>query len=302
MRHFVRRVENKTLYYLSEYFPEVVTKRLYYRTFKKNLALDNPKTFNEKLQWLKLREYNNNPLVTLCADKHSVREYVIKSGCSEILNEIYFSWSSPNEIIWHTLPDKFVLKCNHGAGYNIVCKDKNLLNPNQVKKKLSKWMAHDYWKLAVELCYKHIPKKIICEKFIETKSGHLPYDYKVFCFNGKPLFVMLCTERETSKPKYYFVDKDWNVLPYGLDYLKLNDSKLLEKPEGYLSLFYFAEKLAKPFPFVRADFYLNDGKIIFGELTFVPAAGLDIELNNENMNDVDETLGNLLDLNNYINK
>ncbi|MGJ0576531.1 ATP-grasp fold amidoligase family protein [Xenorhabdus bovienii] len=296
MKNTIRRIENKALYHLSKYCPELVTKRLYYRAFGKSLNIDNPNTFNEKLQWLKLKKYKNNSLVTLCADKHSVREYIINSGCSEILNEIYYSWDNVDEINWDKLPNKFVLKCNHGAGYNIVCKDKKALKFNEIKRKLSRWMAHDYWKLAVEFCYKDIPKKIICEKFIETKDGHLPYDYKVFCFNGKPLFVMLCTERETKKPKYYFVDKNWNILPYGLDYLKLKNPKALEKPEGYLTLFDYAEKLAKPFPFVRADFYLNDGNIIFGELTFIPAAGLDIELDNEMVNDVDQIFGDLLDL------
>ncbi|WP_258086308.1 ATP-grasp fold amidoligase family protein [Xenorhabdus bovienii] len=297
MQFSIKKIRRKILYHLCEYYPEFVTKLLFYRRFGKKLNLGNPITFNEKLQWLKLKEYKDNSLVTLCADKYAAREYIIKSGCSDILNEIYYVWNNTDKINWDSLPNKFVLKCNHGAGYNIICKDKNELNISNAKYKLEKWMKHDYWRNSVELCYKNITKQIICEKFIETSTGSLPYDYKVFCFNGKPLFVMLCTERETDKPKYYFMDKEWNILPYGLDYLELKDKSSLKKPDGYEKLFHYAKKLSTPFPFVRVDFYLNDGKIIFGELTFTPAAGLDIELNNPKTINADEIIGDLLDLN-----
>ncbi|PHM62365.1 ATP-grasp fold amidoligase family protein [Xenorhabdus ishibashii] len=292
----IKNIRKKTLYYLCGYYPEFVTKLLFFRRFGKILNLKKPITFNEKLQWLKLKEYKDKPLVTLCADKFLVRNYVANLGCNNILNEIYYAWDSVDEINWDALPPKFVLKCNHGAGYNIICKDNSKLDVNSTKSILKKWMKHDYWRNSVELCYKNIPKKIVCEKFIETKSGTLPYDYKVFCFHGHPLFVMVCTERETDKPKYYFVDKEWDILPYGLDYLNLKDKSLLEKPDGYSDLFHYAEILSKPFPFVRADFYLNDGQIIFGELTFTPAAGLDIELNNEKVQNVDKLIGDLLDI------
>lgn len=297
MNEYIKHIRKKVLRSLCNSFPTLVTKLLYYRRFGKRLNLKRPKTFNEKLQWLKLNTYKNNLLVTQCADKYKVREYIKKTHCEDILNDIYYTWNSPLEINWEALPNKFVLKCNHGAGYNIVCRDKEKLNQDKIITTLTKWMKEDYWKNSVELCYKDIPKKIICEKFIETESKELPLDYKVFCFHGKAEFVMICTDRESQKPKFFFVDKDWNLLPYGLDYKYITDASILTKPIGYEKLFFYAEKLSKPFPFVRADFYLNDNNILFGELTFTPAAGLDIELNNKEIRNVDIIIGNLLNLN-----
>ncbi|CAM3321833.1 ATP-grasp fold amidoligase family protein [Xenorhabdus nematophila] len=187
------------------------------------------------------------------------------------------------------------MKCNHGAGYNIICKNKDSLDINGTVKKLNVWMKEDYWRKAVELVYKDIPKKIICEKFIETSDGSLPYDYKIFCFNGRPEFVMVCTERESEKPKFYFMDKNWQLLPYGLDYLDADVNKL-EKPCNFEKLFYYATKLSQPFPFVRVDLYLNDGVITFGELTFIHSAGMDKELNNDQNKHIDKIIGDLIEL------
>ncbi|WP_311749502.1 ATP-grasp fold amidoligase family protein [Proteus terrae] len=293
----MKYIRKKILRSLCICYPTLVTNLLYYRRFGKKLNLKNPTTFNEKLQWLKLNTYKNNPLVTQCADKYKARDYIKKLHCEDILNDIYYAWDSPSEIDWDNLPNKFVLKCNHGAGYNIVCRNKKKLNKDETLAILTQWMKEDYWKNSVELCYKDIPKKIICEKFIETKNKALPLDYKVFCFHGKAEFVMICTERESKKPKFFFMDKNWNLLPYGLDYNNIIDTSVLEKPIGYEKLFFYAEKLSKQFPFVRADFYLNDNVILFGELTFTPAAGLDIELNNKEIKNVDIIIGNLLDLN-----
>ncbi|CDH00882.1 Glycosyltransferase [Xenorhabdus bovienii str. feltiae Moldova] len=283
-------------HYLSTSYPTFMTKRLFKKKLNLELNIHTPRTFNEKLQWLKLNYYNNNPLVTTCADKYAVRNYITDLGHSEILNSIHHVWDNVEDIIWETLPNKFVLKCNHGAGYNIICRNKEELNQHKIRESLKKWMKEEYWVNTLELCYKNIPKKIICEDLIKTNDGSLPYDYKVFCFHGKPEFVMVCIERETKNPKFYFLDKNWDLLPYGLDYDKLPNNKMIKKPSGYEKLFYYAEELSKPFPFVRADFYLNNGNIIFGELTFVPAAGLDDELNNDNEKNVDDIIGALIDI------
>ncbi|ETS31219.1 glycosyl transferase [Photorhabdus temperata] len=295
MNKYLKILRNKLFYHGCSILPKYVTKSIYKDRLQKKLDLKNPTTFNEKLQWLKLNKYKDSKLVTICADKFAVRNYIIERNCREILTPIYGIWDSPYEINWSELPKKFVMKCNHGAGYNIICKNKDQLNIEDAIKKLSLWIKEDYWRKAVELVYKYIPKKIIIEKFIETSTGSLPYDYKVFCFNGKPEFVMICTERESNKPKFYFVDKNWELLPYGIDYLNINNIDL-EKPQNYEKLFYYAEILSSPFPFVRVDLYLNDGIINFGELTFIHSAGMDKELNNEKHDNIDEIIGELIKL------
>lgn len=297
MNKYLKILRNKLRYKYCDIFPELVTKSIYKERMRKTLNLEFPQTFNEKLQYLKLNLYKNNPLVTKCADKYAAREYVKDCGCEEILNEIHQVWDQPEDINFSELPNKFVLKCNHGAGYNIICRDKDNTSPDNIRQTLTTWLSEDYWRLAVEFVYKDIPKKIICEKFIETKNNELPYDYKLFCFHGKPLFVMICTERESQHPKFYFVNKKWELLPYGIDYKNNEVSSILDKPQNYQKLFEYAERLSKPFPFVRVDLYLNSGVIHFGELTFIPSAGMDKELNNEENKNVDLIFGNYLKLN-----
>ncbi|EMJ5972597.1 TPA: glycosyl transferase [Proteus mirabilis] len=286
----------KILKLICFFSPEIATRILYKRRLGKKLNLASPKTFNEKLQWLKLNRYKNNPLVTKCADKYAVREYIKEKGLEHTLNDLIGIWDNPEDITWEKLPHKFAMKCNHGAGYNIICNNKDKLNKKETQSILKKWMDEDYWIKTIELCYKNIEKKIICEKFIETEDGSFPFDYKIFCFNGKATFIMLCTQRETKKPKYFFVDKNWKLLPYGLDFNDTNSFNKIKKPNNLNILFNYAERLAEPFPFVRADFYLDNEKIIFGELTFVPAAGYDDELNNDSSNNIDLEIGHLLKL------
>ncbi|WP_086955993.1 ATP-grasp fold amidoligase family protein [Xenorhabdus innexi] len=295
MNKYIKKLRNKILYHICDLFPEFVTKSIYKERLNKKLNLVTPITFNEKLQWLKLNTYKDNKLVTQCSDKLAVRDYVKDRGCEEILIPLYGFWDKASDIDWATLPDKFVMKCNHGACYNIICRDKNNLNITNEVNKLNCWMREDYWRKSVEMGYKNIPKKIICEKFIETKSGVLPYDYKVFCFNGKAEFVMVCVNRGSGKPKFYFMNRNWEMLPYGVDYTEVK-LDCLTKPENFEKLFYYAEKLSQPFPFVRVDLYLNDKVINFGELTFIHSAGMDKELNNKKQNNVDEIMGDLIKL------
>lgn len=274
---------------LSTLSPVFATKFFYKKVFNRSLNLNNPKTLNEKILWLKLNTYKNNELVTQCADKFKVRQYVQEVGCGEILNELYNVWDKVEDINWSKLPSKFAIKVNHGCGYNIICDNKDDLNIKECKYKLKKWLKEDFWKLNAEINYRYIQKKITCEKFIETDKGLLPEDYKIYCFNGIPKYVLLCVDRGKGRPKYYYYDYEWNLMPYTKDALE-NPNLKLEKPEGIDEMFEYAYKLSKPFPFVRTDFYLNKGKIIFGELTFTPSAGLDIKRTPE----VDRKLGELL--------
>lgn len=257
-------------------FPYWHTKYVYYQRFGKHLNLDNPQTLNEKILWLKFNEYHKG-IYTKCADKYAVRSYLEEKKCSEILNGLHGVYDSPEEIDYSILPDRFALKCNHGAGYNIICFDKSQLDIKAVNRTLKKWMKADYSKNLSEPQYKNIERKIICEHFIDN-NGQFPDDFKFYCFEGEPEVVMLCRERKDDATKFYYFDMDWNMLPLN-DTSKeaIESGKTIPMPEGFLKLKGYAEKLSKDFLFVRADFYLLKGEPLFGELTFTPAAGLDTD-------------------------
>jgi len=255
--------------------PTLSTKIIFRISKGKKLNLKNPETLDEKISWLKLNTYYKNPLVSKCADKYAVRDYVKSCGCEEILNEIYGVFENVDDIPWDNLPNKFVLKWNMGCGCNIICEDKNNLNIKNTVLKLRKWKKIKYHLSYAEMQYKYIPRKITCERFLETPNGFLPEDYKIYCFNGEPMFVMVCIGREKGHPKFYYFDRDWTMLKLSQDSIDASSDFYFPKPKGITEMFDYARRLAKPFPFVRADFFLINGKTIFGELTFTPSGGID---------------------------
>lgn len=265
---------------LTKISPKLNTRVVYFMKFKKRINLKNPQTLDEKIQYLKFHDYYKNPLVTQCADKYAVREYVEKCGCGEILNELFCAWDSVDEINWDALPNQFVIKWNFGCGQNLICFDKSKLDIEDAKRKLKEWYKiHDTFYLTYsEMQYQGIPPKLICEKLIETEDGGLPVDYKLYCFSGKADCVLVCVGRNTNghDTAYYFFDKDWNLRRYNKRGKEAPADFTLPKPEGIEKVFEYAEKLTKPFPFVRADFYLEKGKVTFGELTFTPCGGFDV--------------------------
>ena len=275
MKEYFRELFRNIMGIISNFSPVLTSKIYYLVKMHKKLNLKNPKTFNEKLMYLKLNKYADNKLVTKCADKYKVREYVKDCGCEEILNELIDVYDSVDEINFDKLPNKFVLKCNHASGYNIICENKNKLDVEKTKRKLRKWMKSDYWKYVAEVQYKGIEKKIICEKFLESKDNNAIEDYKIYCFNGVPKFCMVCIERNLGKPKKYFLDKDWNLMPEinNLSQEEIKNFKL-DKNESLNKIYEYAEKLSKPFEFVRVDFYSYNNQPIFGEMTFTPAGCL----------------------------
>ena len=263
----------RVYYTLSPISPEFTSKLMYRRRFKRPLDLNDPKTLNEKIMWLKLNTYRNSELVTKCADKLRVREYVQEKGCGDILNELYGSWTSPDQIPWDELPESFVLKCNHGCGYNLFVSDKSQVDRKSVEKQLSVWLREDYWRNCAELQYRDIPKRIICEKYIRTDSTL--YDYKIYCFNGEPKYILVCIGRERGTPGFYFFDSDWNFCRITRDGKRAPADFTVTKPDNLAEMLECARRLSNPFPFVRVDLYDADGRIIFGELTFTPSAALD---------------------------
>lgn len=242
----------------------------YKKMMKKKLNLDNPLTFNEKIQWLKL--YDSTPIKTRLADKYLVREWVKETIGEEYLIPLLGVYDKFDEIDFNKLPDRFVIKCNHGCAYNIIVKDKSKLNISEIKQKVNKWMNENYYKkYKTELHYRDIKPKIIIEKFIEDKNCEELNDYKFFCFNGDVKYVQVISERKEGSHKVSFYDKNWmKQIWYNGELYE----KAIIKPKKLNLMIKLAEKLSNGHNFVRVDLYhINDETVYFGEMTFTPASG-----------------------------
>ena len=254
---------------LCSVFPQEFMSSLYYRIrIKEPLNLKTPTTLNEKLQWLKLYYCPNQDTVIQCADKYSVREYLSERNLEHLLNELIAVWDNADDIDWDILPQQFVLKCNHGCGYNIICADKSKLDTAEATKKLKAWMAEDYSKYDVEPHYARIPRKIICEKYL----GPNVVNYNIYCMNGIPTFFSLASglgNGVDERLTYYYTDgrkAEFYNRRYPTDDVEL--SPLLPQMVEYARL------LSKDFPLVRVDLYDIDGTIVLSELTFTPGGAL----------------------------
>lgn len=277
---------------LTQISPKINSIINYIIAKKKFPHLNSPRTLDEKLIWLKLYYYANDFTVKECADKYEVRKYLSQKGYSGLLNELLFVVDRVEDIPWSTLPNQFAIKWSFGSGFNIICSDKKTFNKTKAIQKLKWWGAIPYWKMYSEMQYKDTHPKIIGEKFLENKNGGFPVDYKFYCFNGMPKCVMICIERETGTPKFYFFDRSWNLLRLNKWGKIAPKNFTVKKPECIDKMFDLAEVLSKPFPFVRLDLYDNDGEIIFGEFTFAPSGGADPN----RLQQTDEFFGDCLDL------
>lgn len=227
----------------------------------------HPKTFNEKIQWLKI--FNRNPIYVQLADKYAVRDYVKTKIGEPFLNELIGVWSSPSEIEWDRLPEKFVLKCTHGSGMNILISDKACINQHLIQEQLALWLKQDYSKLGREWVYKNIHRKIIAEKYLKDDEGNVPVDYKFFCFNGVPKYVQVDIDRFKNHRRVFF-DKLWQRQPFDLYYDSYDGD--LAKPKYFELMLDVASKLSSNIPFVRVDLYAIP-EVFFGEMTFYPGNG-----------------------------
>lgn len=263
-------------YLLTSVSPKWTINLLFRLCHHRKPDLENPQTLDEKLQWMKLHYYKDNALVKQCADKWRVRDYVMDCGLESILTEVIACYDDPEEINWESLPEKFVLKWNFGNGGNVVCMDKSKLDKDAAVRDLKRFGKLKFHLLAAEPQYDVVKKVLICEKFIEPAQGNSPVDYKFYCFNGEAKYVLCCIGRqEGQKPSFYFFNRDWKLQRLNRQGIEAPEDFSIPKPDGMDALFDYAEKLSKPFPFVRADFYLEHGKAYFGELTFTPSGGFD---------------------------
>ena len=246
--------------------------RKYKATMGRDLSLEKPVTFNEKLQWLKL--HDRRPEYTVMADKFAVRQYIAEKLGEEYLIPLLGAWDDPDEIDFDQLPDQFVLKCNHNSGLGMcICKDKSQLDIEKVRSELRKGLKEDYYQKTREWVYKNVPRKIICEKFM-TNGGHELEDYKIHNFNGEAKFVLVCRDRfsDTGLTEDFFTP-EWEHMPVKRPKLA-NASVPIPRPEQLEQMLEFSRILSENIPFVRTDFYVIEGKVYFGEITFFPASGM----------------------------
>ena len=246
---------------------------LFFLHFGRFINLKNPKTFSEKLQWLKL--YNRRPEYTQLVDKYAVKQYVANKIGEEHIIPTISVWNRPEDIDFDKLPNSFVLKTTHSCGGVgvVICKDKRKLNIKDAIKKLNNSLKTDLSKSMREWPYKNVPHKIIAEKYIEDESRE-PKDYKFFCFDGNPLYCQVIRNR-FIKETIDFYDSDWNHMPFtGLNPNVGNGLNHVVKPLCLEDLINKCQKLSAGIPFVRIDFYIIDNCYYFGEMTFYPASGL----------------------------
>ena len=238
----------------------------------KELNLDTPQTFNEKLQWLKL--YNRKPIMTDMVDKVEAKKYVASRIGADYIIPTIGVYNTVEEIDFDALPKQFVLKCTHDSGRVIICKDKSRFNAEAAKKILADSLKRRYFLKNREWPYKNVIPRIIAEQYMEDESGYELKDYKFFCFDGDVKALFIATDRgvENEETKFDFYDAEFNHLH--LTNGHPNASKEIKKPKSFDEMKNLASKLSKGFPHLRVDFYDINGKIYFGELTFYHWSGI----------------------------
>lgn len=273
----------------KEFLNKVYTKLIC--GYKPNIK--NPKTFNEKIQWLKLYYFPNNPKAIAMTDKVQIHKVIEEMGIDVKLPNLLFESTSYKDIPWDNLPDKFVLKCNHGCAYNIVCVDKNSLNKKKATKKIKKWLKENFGLFNIEPHYSKIKRKVFAEEYL----GEELIDYKFFCFNGEPKFLYVSKDLvHDSTAQISYFDLNWQRLPLVRDDYKPIDN--IDKPSCFNKLIELSKQLSKDFPFVRVDFYVIHGKPYLSEMTFTPSAGM-MPINPRRF---DREWGDLLNISNLASK
>lgn len=273
-------------------YPEELDEWYQYKTGRPVGSIEHPVTFNDKINYLKLRD--NIETRTLCADKYAVRQYIADKIGEEYLIPLLGYWEDPDKIDFDVLPEKFVLKSNTGSGRVRVVEKKKLTSESKqsLLHSLRSWQKTPIGYTGMEVQYLNIPRKIIAEQFISNDGNSLPYDYKFHCFHGVPLLLEFLTDRTTGTHDYKIncltIDfKQTNIYETGFV-----SHTAVEKPEGYEKMVEIARTLSSPFTYVRVDLYNIRGKIYFGELTFTPCNGYDQWDNPA----TDEQIGRLLEV------
>lgn len=266
----LERLTRRLRPFLSDRLPDrIVLARRFKRAFGRPLNLKNPQTFNEKMLWLML--YYRTPLVTRLADKYEVRGYVAERIGSDHLNELYGVWDRVTDIDFDQLPDAFALKVNWGWGANVLCPRRSDLDVRKTREQLAAWMRRSHYWFAREWCYKNIKPRIICERLLIDDEWGTPSDYKFFCFGGEPRFVKVHTDRFGTHGRGLF-DLDWQPPPFS--YGPPSSGRPIPRPRNLDEMLACARALSEGLPFVRVDLYSVAGRVIVGEMTWQPSAGM----------------------------
>lgn len=244
----------------------------FYLRMGKYLDLSDPKTFNEKLQWLKL--YGRRSIDTVLSDKYAVKQYISNVIGPEYVIPLLGVWDRFEDIDFNKLPNQFVLKCTHDSGGIVVCKDKNSLNKDAARKMLNHSLRTNFYVFSREKAYKDIPRRIIAEEYKEDSKTKELRDYKFFCFNGVPKIMFIATDRQKIgvETKFDFFDMDFNHLPFTNGHP--NADILPDKPFRFEEMKSLAAKLSEGIPHVRVDFYEINGHVFFGEMTYSHWGGM----------------------------
>ena len=276
-------------YYANEKTRRFLNKVLYLYHVGKPLRLTRPKDLNEKVIWLKL--YSDTSRWAELADKYAVRGYIKECGLSGILNDLYAVYHKPDDIDLSKLPNKFVIKLNNGSGTVLVVNDKDKINENEVKETFRKWVKIPFGLYSDEMHYLQITPMIIAEKYLNenVSISQSPIDYKFFCIGGIAFYVMVCYDRIAGgHAEKVIYDMEWK---FREDCMRESvKDPCIPKPSNFDEMIAVAERLSKPFPFVRVDLYNINCKIIFGEMTFTPMAGWSKVMTQEVLDELGEKI------------
>ena len=269
---------------------DLYLKILYKKIIGKKLNLEEPQTFNEKLQWLKLNDKKD--IYTKMVDKYEAKEYVANIIGKKYIIPTLAVYNKFEEINFDELPNQFVIKCTHDSGGVVICKDKKKFDINSAKQKINRCLKKNYFYDGREWPYRNIKPRIIIEEYMSDSEHEYLIDYKIMCFNGKTRCSFTCSNRRSKEGlNVDFYDIEWNKMPFERHYK--NSNVTIEKPKNYDLMIELAEKLSEGTKFLRVDFYEIEGNLYFGELTFYPGGGME-EFTPEEW---DERLGSWIDLN-----
>lgn len=253
----------------EEYYEEEI-KAMYYDEFGRELNWDKPVTYNEKINWEKvnIKDQRRTQLV----NKYLVREWVKEQIGEKYLTRLWGVWDNADNIDFEQLPDRFVLKVNNGSGRNIIVTDKSQIDQENVRKQLSEWKKDNFAFHSLEMQYKDIVPKIICEEYLEGVAENV-YDYNIYCFHGEPEYIWCIKGSHRPGCQASFYNKEWEQQPFSYGYPK--DPTLAPKPEKLDEMLELSRILSREFQHVRVDWYnLPDGRVLFGEMTFSSWSGL----------------------------
>lgn len=276
--------------------PEKEVDRCYYPHYNKHINLREPHNLIEKVYWLEL--YTDTSMWTLCSDKYRVREYIGSLGLLDYMPKLYGHWDKASDVDFDQLPDSFVIKANNGCATVKVVQDKSKVDLNKLKKELKRWLILPYGWMHAQLHYTKIKPCLLAEELLHNDYPELSpqslVDFKVYCVNGQPQLIWVAYNRVNMHVHVQCFDTEWNPRPdYTRNtmshYVYDHNDKTLEKPACLEEMMDIARKISAPFPQVRADFYVVNGKPVIGELTFTQGYGFLKE-------EVYDRLGEMIDL------